>query len=315
MTRRARLALSAYVTLNDGVSAGAAYAAGQSHVGLTSEAAQITLMGAAGTTALPQDGRPARRKGMSVMNYQTVILDKTDGVARITLNRPHVLNAISAGLLNDLKTALGEADDDDSIGVVVITGAGRAFSAGVDIKTRDPETGQAVSPSRELALEVIDTIENLAKPVIAAVNGHCLTGALELATACDIIVASERAVFGDTHGRWGLTPTWGGSQRLPRLIGALKAKELFFTGDILSAAEAERIGLVNRVVPDETLVEAVSEMTARILTNSRETIRIEKSLVNRGLKMDYAEGLALERQESPGNTVGSAERMRSFTDR
>ncbi len=249
------------------------------------------------------------------MSYQTVLLDRADGVARITLNRPRVLNSISAGLLNDLKAALGEADDDDSVGVVVITGAGRAFSAGVDIKTRDPETGQAVSPSRELALEVLDIIEKLSKPVIAAVNGHCLTGALELATACDIIVASERAVFGDTHARWGLTPTWGGSQRLPRLIGALKAKELFFTGDILSAAEAERIGLVNRVVPDETLDEAVREMAAKILANSRETIRIEKSLVNRGLEMDYAAGLALERRESPGSTDGAAARMESFTNR
>lgn len=249
------------------------------------------------------------------MNYQTVLLDKEDGVARITLNRPQVLNAISAGLLDDLKAALDEADDDDSIGVVVITGAGRAFSAGVDIKTRDPETGQPVSPSNEQALEVIDFIEKMGKPVIAAVNGHCLTGALELATACDIIVASDRAVFGDTHGRWGLTPTWGGSQRLPRLIGALKAKEMFFTGDILSAAEAERIGLINRVVPDETLQEAVREMADKILANSRETIRIEKSLVNRGRKMDYADGLALERRESPGRTDDAAARLQSFTDR
>ena len=247
------------------------------------------------------------------MSYQTVLFDKADGVARITLNRPEVLNALSTGMFDDLKAALGEAADDDSIGVVVITGAGRAFSAGVDIKTRHPETGKPVSPSSEQAREVIDIIEKLDKPVIAAVNGYCLTGALELATSCDIIVASDRALFGDTHARWGLTPTWGGSQRLPRLIGALKAKEMFFTGDILSAAEAERIGIVNRVVPAETLDEAVREMTDKILANSRETIRIEKSLINRGLEMNYADGLALERRESHGRTSDAAARLEGFT--
>jgi enoyl-CoA hydratase/carnithine racemase len=245
------------------------------------------------------------------MDYETVILDKTNGVATITLNRPQVLNAISTGLLNDLRAALTEAGEDSAIGVIVITGAGRAFSAGVDIKTKDA-AGQPVSPKRELALEVIAVIEGLDKAVIAAVNGHCLTGALELATACDIIVAGESAVFGDTHARWGLTPTWGGSQRLPRLIGAQKAKELFFTGDILSATEAERIGIVNRVVADDMLVEEVSAMTAKILANSPETIRIEKSLVNRGLRMTWEDGLALELRESHGRTDGSAERMEGF---
>ena len=247
------------------------------------------------------------------MSYQTIIFDKADGIARITLNRPQVLNALSSGLFSELKAALGEASDDDSIGVVVITGAGRAFSAGVDIKTTDPETGKRVAPSNEQAREVIDIIEALEKPVIAAVNGHCLTGALELATACDIIIASDKAMFGDTHARWGLTPTWNGSQRLPRLIGALKAKEMFFTGDILSAAEAERIGLVNQVVPHEKLHEAVDEMAAKILAGSRETIRIEKSLINRSLKMTYAEGVALERRESHGHTADTDARLDIFS--
>lgn len=250
------------------------------------------------------------------MSYKAIIFDKGDGVARITLNRPHVLNAINEQLFLELKAVLSEIAGDDTVGVVVLTGAGRAFSAGVDIKTTaGGAEGSSVGPTRELALEVIEAIESLDKPVIAAVNGYCLTGALELVTACDIIVASENAIFGDTHARWGMSPVWGGSQRLPRIVGALKAKEMFFTCDMINASEAERIGLVNKVVPHDELDKAVHELTSKILANSQASIRILKTLLNRGLRLDYASALRLEKVESPGRTDETQSRLRAFADR
>jgi enoyl-CoA hydratase/carnithine racemase len=248
------------------------------------------------------------------MTYGDILLDKADGTGWITLNRPGVLNALSIRLFEEMGRALDDIGADDSVGVAVLTGAGRAFSAGVDIKTVD-EAGKPVSPPKELALAVIAKIESLAKPVIAAVNGFCLTGALELVTACDMIIASENAVFGDTHARWGLTPVWGGSQRLPRIVGPLRAKEMFFTGESLTAAQAERAGLVNRVVPADALVETVRQTAARILANSREAMAIEKALVNRGMKLDYASGLALEAEISPGRVSDAAARLESFGGR
>ncbi len=250
------------------------------------------------------------------MEYSTIIYEKKDGIAKITLNRPEALNAISPQVLMDLEQALKDIAGDDTVGVVVLTGAGRAFSAGVDIKGMNTDAqGDIVTTRKRLALDVIEALENSDKPVIAAVNGYCLTGALELATACDLIVASESASFGDTHARWGLTPTWGGSQRLPRLIGAMKAKEMVFTCDMLTATEAQQIGLVNKVVPAEKLDEAVQELAGKILANSRASIRIQKSLMNRGLKLDYASGLKMAEEESPGATSDSQTRLQSFRDK
>lgn len=250
------------------------------------------------------------------MAYATIIYEKKDNIARITLNRPQVLNAISPQLLLELQDALQDIAKDDMVGVVVLTGAGRAFSAGVDIKgMNEPGQGNAAADRKRLALDVIEALENLDKPVIAAVNGYCLTGALELATACDLIIASENASFGDTHARWGLTPTWGGSQRLPRIVGPHKAKEMVFTCDMLTAAEAEQIGLVNKVVPPEKLDEAVEEMAGKILANSRASISIQKSLINRGLRMDYASALKMAEEESPGATGDAESRLQSFRDK
>ncbi len=251
------------------------------------------------------------------MKYSNILYEKRNGIARITLNRPQALNALSPQLLLELETALKDVAGDDTVGVVVLTGAGeRAFSAGVDIKSMN-ETSQDDSATawKGLALNIIEIIENLDIPVIAAVNGYCLTGGLELATACDIIIASENANFGDTHARWGMTPTWGGSQRLPRLIGPMKAKELVFACEMVPAAEALRIGLVNKVVPPGKLAEAVLDMARKIAANSRTSIRIQKSLMNRGMKMDYASGLKMAEAESPGATEDSQARLQSFRDK
>lgn len=231
------------------------------------------------------------------MVYENLIYEKKDGIAQITINRPEVMNAISPALLSEIKAALEEAREDDTVGVVVLTGEGRAFSAGVDLKSlggRRLEGGRVGPILDDPGRDVIDTIQALPKVVIAMVNGYCFTGALEIVLCCDLIIASAEAKFGDTHTRWGLRPSWGMSQRLPWLIGVLKAKELSFTADMITAQEAERIGLVNMVVPAEKLDETVQELAKKIMANSREAIAACKYLYNRSLRDILAKGLALE---------------------
>jgi len=248
--------------------------------------------------------------------YSTIMVEKREGRAKIILNRPEVLNALSPQMLRELGDALEEIAGDDSIGVVVITGAGRAFSAGVDIKGIDETKVESSAAARtKLALRVIDHIEAMDKPVIAAVNGYCLTGGLELAIACDIIVASEEARFGDTHAKWGLTPIWGGSQRLPRIVGAMKAKEMVFTCELLTAEEAREVGLAGRVTSPEALQETVDRMAGKILENSRDSIKAQKHLINKGMKMDFGSGLKMAEKEAPGATPDSEARLRSFKDK
>jgi enoyl-CoA hydratase len=150
-------------------------------------------------------------------------------------------------------------------------------------------------------------LEDLSKPVIAAVNGYCFTGSLELATCADIIIASENAVFGDTHARFGIVPGGGQTQRLPRLIGPRKAKEMMFASDMISAQEAERIGLVNKVVPPEKLEEAAMEMAEKILKNIPETIRTIKRLVNEGMKTDFETGFKMEAAYHKGGRLSPTE--------
>jgi len=247
------------------------------------------------------------------MSLESIILEKREGIAKITLNRPQALNALSEQVFLEITAALEDIARDESVGVVVITGAGRAFSAGNDIKAireRDTEKGSGADPSR-IARDAIEAIQNLPKPVIAMVNGYCLTGALELAMGCDVIIASEDATFGDTHAKWGLRPTWGGSQRLPRAIGAMKAKELAFTADMLSAQEAERIGLINKVVPAEKLEEATKELAEKMLSNSRGSIAAYKYLIDQGMKSDLATGLKLE-AEAIITIEETQERLQSF---
>ena len=247
------------------------------------------------------------------MSFESITLEKKEGIAKITLNRPQALNALNDQVFSEILAALDDVRKDDSVGVVVITGAGRAFSAGMDIKAireRGTEEGSGADTSR-LAREAIEAIENLPKPVIAMVNGYCLTGALELAMGCDVIIASENAVFGDTHARWGLRPTWGLSQRLPRAVGVMKAKELSFTADMISAQEAERIGLINKVVPAEKLEEATKELAEKMLSNSRGSIAAYKYLINQGMKADLATGLRLE-AEAVITIEDTQERLQSF---
>ncbi|MFC1940165.1 enoyl-CoA hydratase/isomerase family protein [Chloroflexota bacterium] len=227
------------------------------------------------------------------MTYNTIILEKKSGIAKITLNRPKAMNALSEELLSELVAALDDIEKDDSVNVVILTGAGRAFSAGRDL--------QGIVEGREWVGGLrYKALEDLSKPVIAAVNGYCFTGSFELAMCADIIIASENAVFGDTHARFGIVPGGGQTQRLPRQIGPKKAKELIFTSDMISAQEAERLGIVNKVVPADKLEEAAMEMAEKILKNIPETIRTVKRLVNKGIQTDLETGLKMEAEMHKG---------------
>ena len=228
------------------------------------------------------------------MNYRDLLIEKVEGLAVITLNRPQVMNALSPSLLNELKSALLELGVDGETGVLAITGAGKAFSAGADLNSLGDiklENGRVGAVIDRAANEVIDVILGLPKVVIAMVNGHCYTGALELALACDLIIASESAKFGDTHVRWGIRPSWGMSQRLPRRVGWLKAKELSFTARTISAKEAETIGLINKTVADNRLKAEAREMAQAIQANSLEAISAYKQLYNRGILRTMEDGL------------------------
>jgi len=244
--------------------------------------------------------------------HAPVLLDRHDGIATVTLNRPDALNALNVAVWLELQRIVAELHEDDATNVVILAGAGRSFSAGNDIKTmRDPHPG--VSP--RIQLDVIEAIEALPQPVIAAVHGYCLTGALELLLACDLVIAAESARIGDTHAKWGLVPTWGGNLRLPRRIGLAQAKEMVYTCRFYTAAECERLGLVNRVVADDDLREAARALAAEIAQNSRESIAKQKRIINTGWSHGLADGLQWVERFHPGSAADMAERLATFGNR
>ena len=239
-----------------------------------------------------------------------VLRADSGGVATLTLNRPEALNALSPALFERLRFQVEELGGaTETIGCVVLRGAGRSFSAGNDLKAI--RAGER-APTPAFQPETLELIERLPQPVIASVRGHCYTGALELALACDLLIAAESAKFADTHGRWALTPTWGMTQRLPRRIGPLRARELMYTGRVVSGREAAEIGLANRCVADRALDAETEGMANEIVANSWHTLRADKMLVNGGLDRTLAEGLVFERENSPGGGPDMAERLASF---
>lgn len=232
--------------------------------------------------------------------------DTDDGVAVLTLNRPDALNALSPPLFEELRSHVDAIGDDGEVGVVVLTGAGRSFSAGNDLKAI--ERGER-APSKFFQAETIDAIEALPQPVIGAVRGHCYTGALELLLACDLVVAAEDARFCDTHGRWAMSPTWGMTQRLPRRIGQARAREMMFTGREVSGTEAVAIGLANRAVPAGELDDAAMELASTIAANSWFSLRSEKKMLADTRDLPPGEGIRFEREHSPGRGPDMAERL------
>lgn len=231
------------------------------------------------------------------MNYQNIIVERQESIAIISLNRPATLNALSPNLIRELKLALQEIARDNSCKVLIVKGAGRAFSAGVDLKAMNESLVGGQFTADEILQDgnqIAKILRTMPQPAIALVHGHCYTGATELMMFFDLIIAAEDAKIGDTHAKWGILPKWGMSQRLPRLVGVLKAKEMSFTCKPITGKEAERIGLVNRAVPLEDLEKTGMEMANEILQNSAQTIAAFKHLYNEGMNTTLAEGLKIE---------------------
>lgn len=233
------------------------------------------------------------------MEFENIIYDKDKekGIVKLTINRPEVRNALNAATRQEIRNAIGEIEKDGDVRVVIITGAGeKAFVSGADITAFKDATPIIMEESAStLGQQLFNNIENLNVPVIAMINGFCLGGGLELAMCCDIRIASDNAKFGQPEINIGLFPGAGGTQRLPRLIGWGKAKELIYTGKIIDAAEAERISLVDKVVPQEKLGEEVNQLAETIASKSPLIIKLVKKVINRGMYTDLAAGLSYEK--------------------
>lgn len=249
------------------------------------------------------------------MEFEAIQYDLDDGVATITLSRPDALNAITITMLEEMRAAVNAAGSHEEVSSIVITGEGRAFSAGLDLKdlqSRQTEAGDVGNIVNGPAHKLIKAIQKSSKPVIAKVNGFCFTGALELALACDLIWVAEEAKLGDTHAKWGLRPTWGMSGRLPHAVGMRKAKELSFTADTFSGVEAMEWGLANRAVPFKNLDASVKELTDKIAANSSGSIAAYKILYNKGGVKSQKGALKFE-QHFEYDISDSAERLAEFT--
>jgi enoyl-CoA hydratase/carnithine racemase len=227
--------------------------------------------------------------------YEFILYEKADRVAWITLNRPDAMNAQSDGLRMELVDALEQASDDEDVFVVVITGSGdKAFSAGADVAqyvTRVPSYVVA----QKYILRPFELIRNMTKPVVACVNGLALGAGCELMISCDIIIAADDVKIGQTEVRVGLIPGGGGTQVLPRLVGEKKAKELIFTGRMITAKEAMDLGIINQVVPREQLREATDNLVNELLRNSPAIIGLAKIAINRSLEIPLQAGMSYER--------------------
>jgi enoyl-CoA hydratase len=229
-----------------------------------------------------------------------LLVEKKDGVAVVTLNRPEAMNALSKALRSELYKAMVALDADPEVSVVVLTGAGtRAFTAGLDLKELGSDAGAMGAANAEGAEEnPVKAIELCTKPVIGAINGVAITGGFEVALACDVLIASENARFADTHARVGIMPGWGLSQKLSRLIGIYRAKELSLTGNFLDAKTAADWGLVNRVVPADELLPAALRLAADMATIPVETLSFYKRLIDDGFGKSFEDGMTLEHARS-----------------
>jgi enoyl-CoA hydratase/carnithine racemase len=239
-----------------------------------------------------------------------VLREDHNGWTLLTLNRPDKLNALTVSMFRELRQHIADLRKDENIGCVVLRGGGKCFSAGHDLA--DIAEGEAV-PSRGWHSETLRMMEKLPKPVIAAVHGHCYTGALEVALAADFIIASESARFGDTHAKWALTPIWGMSQRLPRRVGSAAAKRLMFSADMINAEEAVRIGLAEYAVPQENFDAEIASLAERIVANSSFSHAANKRLLEATDSDPLDAGLQWEVQENEGAGPDMQVRIAAFT--
>jgi enoyl-CoA hydratase/carnithine racemase len=231
----------------------------------------------------------------TALTLENLLYEKKGAIAYVTLNRPKVLNALNQGTWENLRTAFEDARGDASVRGVILTGAGdKAFIAGADISELAHVTAVEAEKSSSYGQEVLNLVEDLGKPVIAAVNGFALGGGCETAMACTIRVASENAKFGQPEVTLGLIPGGGGTQRLPRLVGKGRALQLILSGGMISAQEAYRIGLVNEVVPAADLITRAEAILKQIFSNAPLAVKFSLEAVNKGLETSLAAGLSLE---------------------
>ena len=252
------------------------------------------------------------------MKFNTMDFHKEGRIAVITLNRPTSMNSINNEFIDDLDQILNEIAGDDEIGAVIMTGTEKVFAAGADIK----EISSVATPVDAHSFvgrvrSVFNKIENLEKPVIAAVSGLALGGGCELSLACDIRIAAENAMFGQPEIKIGVIPGGGGTQRLTRLIGVGRAKEMLYTGDPVDAQEAYRVGLVNKVVPVESLMDEAKKMAGKFIKQPGFALRITKMVVNEGINMDLQSALSHEARcfELLFSTEDQKEGMKAFVEK
>jgi enoyl-CoA hydratase/carnithine racemase len=245
-------------------------------------------------TLTPSPAAVPSTASRAALTLANVLYEKKDAIAYVTVNRPKVLNALNTPTWKDLRTAFEDARDDATVRGVILTGTGKAFVAGADIGELAQVTAFEAEQSSRFGQDVLDLIENLGKPVVAAVNGFALGGGCETAIACTIRIAVDSAKFGQPEVKLGLVPGGGGTQRLPRLIGKGRALQLILSGDMISAQEAYRIGLVNEIVPADELITRAEAILNKIAANAPIAVKFALEAANKGLETSQSEGLLLE---------------------
>jgi enoyl-CoA hydratase len=252
-------------------------------------------MATAAATLTPSSTSVPAALPTAASTLANVVYEKKGAIAYVTVNRPKVLNALNTPTWKDLRTAFEDARDDTAIRGVILTGAGnKAFIAGADISELAHVAAFEAEQSSRFGQEVLDLIENLGKPVIAAVNGFALGGGCETAMACTIRIAVENAKFGQPEVKLGLVPGGGGTQRLPRLVGKGRALQLILSGEMISAQEAYRIGLVNEIVPAAELITRAEAILKQIAANAPIAVKFALEVANKGMETSQSEGLLLE---------------------
>ncbi|MCH4888495.1 hypothetical protein EZV73_12960 [Acidaminobacter sp. JC074] len=250
------------------------------------------------------------------MKFNNLQVEINERIAVVTLNHAPV-NALNSEVLKELEVVMNELDKNEDVDVLILTGAGKAFVAGADISEMVIMSAQEGKDFGAYGSKVFRQIETMSKPVIAAVNGFALGGGCELALACDIRLASEKAKFGQPEVALGITPGFAGTQRLPRIVGRGRAKEMILTGDMIDAVEADRIGLVNKVVEAELLMEAAEEFAKRIIKNGQVAVRFAKAAMNEGVDLDFESANNIEKLYFGMcfSTQDQKEGMKAFLDR
>ncbi|XP_059646238.1 probable enoyl-CoA hydratase 1, peroxisomal [Cornus florida] len=242
-----------------------------------------------------------------------LVTREPDGIAYVTINRPKSLNSLTKPMMTDLATAFKALDADDSVRVVVLSGSGRAFCSGVDLTAAE---GVFKGDVKDVEIDPVAQMERCRKPIIGAIGGFAVTAGFEIALACDILVAAKGAKFMDTHARFGIFPSWGLSQKLSRIIGPNKAREVSLTAMPLTAEQAERLGFVNHVVEGSALLKKAREVAEAMIKNNQDLVLRYKSVINDGLKLPLGHALVLEKERAHeyynGMTKEQFKKMQDF---